>query len=89
MLVKWFCLCKKNEEIVNQLLIHCEYISYLWHLVLNLFRVLWAMLSNIIELLHCWKTQVWGHPRGYSLCGAFGEKGIGISLRIASPACFV
>jgi hypothetical protein len=61
--VNWCYLCKKNEEIVNHLLIHCEYSSGMWHLVLNLFGVLWAMPSNIQELLHCWRTQGWGHPK--------------------------
>jgi len=46
-LVNWCGLCKKNEETINQLLIHSEYISDLWYLVLNLFKVSWAMLNNI------------------------------------------
>jgi hypothetical protein len=62
-LVNWCCLCKNNEEIVNLYLIHSEYTSDLWYLVFNLFRFSWAMMSNILELLHCWKNQGWGHPK--------------------------
>ena len=56
-LVNWCCLCKKSEEIVNHLFIHCEFTSEIWHLVLVLFGVSWAMLGNILELLKCWKMQ--------------------------------
>jgi len=35
-IANWCCLCKKNEEFVH-VLIHWEYISDLWQLVLNLF----------------------------------------------------
>jgi hypothetical protein len=56
-LVNWCCLCKKSEEIVNHLLIHCEFTSEIWHLVLVLFGVSWAMFGNILELLKCWKMQ--------------------------------
>jgi hypothetical protein len=56
-LVNWCCLCKKSEETVNYFLIHCEFTSEIWHLVLTFFGVLWVMSSNVVELLQCWKTQ--------------------------------
>jgi hypothetical protein len=62
-LVNWCCLCKKREETVNHLLIHCEFTSEIWHMVLTLFEVLWAMPSNILELLYYWKTQGWGQSK--------------------------
>jgi hypothetical protein len=62
-LANWCCLCKKSEETTNHLLIHCEYTSALWQLILNLFGVLWVMPNNIQELLHCWKVQGRGHPK--------------------------
>jgi hypothetical protein len=55
---------EKNEEIVNHLLLNCEFTSDLWYLVLNLFGVLWVMPSNILGVLHCWKTQGRGHSDG-------------------------
>jgi hypothetical protein len=62
-LVNWCCLCKKSEETVNHLLIHCEFTSEIWHLVLILFGVSWVMPSNIVELLQCWKTQGGDNPK--------------------------
>jgi hypothetical protein len=62
-LVNWCCLSKKNKETVNHLLIHCEFTSEIWHLVLNLFEVSWVMPSNILELFHYWKTQGLGHSK--------------------------
>jgi hypothetical protein len=38
-LVNWCCLCKKSEETVNHLLIHCKFTSEIWHLLLTLFGV--------------------------------------------------
>jgi hypothetical protein len=56
-LVNWYYLCEKKKRKKkgdsNHLLIHCGYSSDLWHLVFNLFGVLWAMPINILELLHC------------------------------------
>lgn len=58
------CLCKQNKGTINHLLIHCEYTADLWHLALNTFGVSWVMPSNILELLHCWIFQGWGHSKG-------------------------
>ena len=30
-LVNWCCLCKKDEETINHLLIHCESTVDIWH----------------------------------------------------------
>jgi hypothetical protein len=56
-LVNWCCLCKKSEETINHIFICCEFTSEIWYLVLTLFGVSWVMPCNILELLHCWKTQ--------------------------------
>jgi hypothetical protein len=53
----------KNEATINHPLIHCEYTNDLWHLVLSLFRVSWAMPNNILVLVHCWKIEGRGHPK--------------------------
>jgi hypothetical protein len=62
-LVNWCCLCKKNKEIINHFLIHCEYTSDLWLLVLNTFGVSWAMPNNVQEWLHYWKIHGQGHSQ--------------------------
>jgi hypothetical protein len=48
---------------INHLLIHREFTSKIWHLVLILFGVSWDMPSNILELLCCWKTRGWGYSK--------------------------
>jgi hypothetical protein len=57
MLVNWCCLCKKSEETINHLIIYYEFTSEIWNSVLILLGVSWVMPSNILEMLHCWKTQ--------------------------------
>jgi hypothetical protein len=52
-LINQCCLCEKDEETINHLFVHCEYAADIWHLVLNSFGVSWAMLCNILQLLHC------------------------------------
>jgi hypothetical protein len=56
-LLNWCCLCKKSEETVNHILIHCEFTKEMWHFDLILFGVSWVMPSNILELVQCWKMQ--------------------------------
>jgi hypothetical protein len=41
--VEWYCMCKKNKESVDHLLIHCEVATYLWHYVFTLFGMEWVM----------------------------------------------
>jgi hypothetical protein len=61
-LINRCCLCKKDEETINHLLLHCQYAADIWHLVLNRFWVSWVMPGNILQLLHCWKFLGQGHP---------------------------
>jgi hypothetical protein len=62
-LVNQWCLCKKDKETIDHLLIHCEYTADICHLVLNSFGVSWVMPSNILQLLHCWKYLGREHPK--------------------------
>jgi len=86
-LVNWCCLCKKSEETVNLILIHFEFTSEIFHLVLILFGVSWAMLGNILELNveRCRGQDNPQRPSGKSsmLC-LFGEKELDVFLRTAS-----
>jgi hypothetical protein len=52
--VEWCCMCKKNGESVDHLLIHCEVATYLWHYVFTLFGVEWVMPQKVIDLFACW-----------------------------------
>jgi hypothetical protein len=57
--VEWCCLCKKNGESVDHLLLHCEVATYLWHSVFTLFGMEWVMPEKVIDLFACW-NQVGG-----------------------------
>jgi hypothetical protein len=58
-LVNLCCQCKRNEETLNHLIVHCEFTSGIWHLVLILFRVSWIMPNNpsVVALLE--DSKVW------------------------------
>jgi hypothetical protein len=62
-LINRYCLCKKDEEIINHLLLHCEFSVDIWHLVLISFGVSWVTPGNVSQLLQCWKFFRHGHPR--------------------------
>ena len=53
-IVKWCCMCKKNEETVNYLLLHCEIASALWHTIFSWFGLLWVMPCRVGDLFDCW-----------------------------------
>jgi exonuclease III len=57
--VEWCCLCKKNGESVDHLLLHCEVATYLWHSVFTLIGMEWVMPEKVIDLFACW-NQVGG-----------------------------
>jgi hypothetical protein len=62
-LINQCCLCKKEEETINHLLLHCEFTVDIWHLMLNSFGVFWVTPGNILQLLHCWKFIGHGRPK--------------------------
>jgi hypothetical protein len=55
--VEWCCMCKKNGESVDHLLIHCEMATYLWHYVFALFGMEWVMPQKVIDLFACWSQM--------------------------------
>ena len=42
-MVEWCYMRKKAGETVDHLLLHCEYVSKIWSLILCLFAVQWVM----------------------------------------------
>uniref|UniRef100_A0A5B7B642 Reverse transcriptase zinc-binding domain-containing protein n=1 Tax=Davidia involucrata TaxID=16924 RepID=A0A5B7B642_DAVIN len=48
-------MCKKKEESVNHLLIHCEVPQNAWNLLLALFGCSWVFPASVKELLCCWQ----------------------------------
>jgi hypothetical protein len=52
--VEWCCMCKKNGESVDHLLLHCEVAARLWNYVFTLFGVEWVMPRSFLDVLACW-----------------------------------
>jgi hypothetical protein len=47
-------MCKKDEESIDHLLLHCECAQFLWDAFFNRFGLTWVMPRGIVDLLHCW-----------------------------------
>jgi len=41
--IEWCCMCKKNGESIDHLLLHCKVVRDLWSYILVLFGVEWVM----------------------------------------------
>jgi hypothetical protein len=53
-IMEWCCMCKKNGESVDHLLLHCEVATQLWNYVFSLFGVEWVIPQSFLNLLACW-----------------------------------
>jgi hypothetical protein len=51
------CMCKKNEESVDHLLLlHCEVACVLWNALFSRFNLSWVMPRRVVDLFACWWT---------------------------------
>jgi hypothetical protein len=50
------CMCKRQGESVDHLLLHCETACALWDTILSRFGLSWVMPLRVIELFECWWT---------------------------------
>ncbi|KAG2709629.1 hypothetical protein I3760_05G248700 [Carya illinoinensis] len=50
----WCCMCKKDGESVNHLLLHCETARALWCVVFRRVGLNWVMPKSVLELLASW-----------------------------------
>jgi hypothetical protein len=48
------CLCKKDEESMNHLLLHYDVASALWNNIFIRFCMSWVMPRRVIDLFACW-----------------------------------
>jgi hypothetical protein len=48
------CMCKKMEESVDHLLLHCDVDFALWYSLFSRFGLSWVMPWRVIDLLACW-----------------------------------
>ena len=56
----WCCMRKRDEELVDHLLLHCPIASELWGFVFALIGVKWEMPRKVVNLLACWQGS-FGH----------------------------
>jgi hypothetical protein len=54
-------MCKKEEESIDYLLLHCESAQFLWNAFFSRFGLAWVMPRGVMDLLHCWWSR--GCPR--------------------------
>jgi hypothetical protein len=47
-------MCKKEEETIDHLLLHCESAQFLWNAFFSRFGLAWVMPQRVVDLLHCW-----------------------------------
>jgi len=50
------CMCKKNWESVDHLLLHYEVTCLLWNAIFSRFSLSWVMPRRVVDLLACWWT---------------------------------
>jgi hypothetical protein len=60
-LVDWCCLCKKDGESSDHLLLHCSMAKQLWDSILNLFGLNWVMPRTVREMTACWSGALGKH----------------------------
>jgi len=56
--IEWCCMCKKNGESMDHLLLHCEVARDLWSYIFSLFGIEWVMPRMVLELLTSWGASV-------------------------------
>jgi hypothetical protein len=57
------CVCKRNGEFVDHLLLHCKVSSGMWSALCSRFGMSWVMPRRVIGLFACWwfcrNARVW------------------------------
>lgn len=52
--VDWYYMCKRNEESVNHLLLHCEVACALRNAFFSRFGLSWVLPSRLVDFFACW-----------------------------------
>ena len=53
----WCCMCKKDGEYIDHLLLRCHVAKELWNMVFSLFGVHWVMPCHVVDLLASWSYE--------------------------------
>jgi hypothetical protein len=48
------CMCKKNGDTMDHLLLHCEVACVLWNTIFSRFSLSWVMPRQVGDLFACW-----------------------------------
>ena len=87
-LVNRCCMCQRNEEIVDHLLLHCPIAHSLWVYMFQIFGTQWAMSGSVESLVYCWSfwlkkfsSDIWNIVLGCLMWIVWTES-IGSLLRI-------
>ena len=56
--VDWCCICKRNGETTDHLLLHCPVAQKLWNMVCSLLGVHWGISYSVVELLASWSGKL-------------------------------
>ena len=57
-------MCFHEEESIDHLFVHCQWVSSLWALALSLMDVSWLQSSNVKDVLVAWRKRLkkcWVH----------------------------
>ena len=66
LILDWCCMCKRNGESVDHLLIHSPIAFDLKSMVFTLFGIHWVMPKTVVELLACWQGK-FGRHRNFAI----------------------
>ena len=61
LVLDWCYMCKRCEESVDHLLLHCPIVWELWSLVFYLFGIQWVMPHTVLELFEAWQGKFAWH----------------------------
>jgi hypothetical protein len=59
------CMCKRDGESVDHLLLYCDVTSALWSVLFSHFGMSWFMPRQVIDLFACWWSV--GRPRSVAM----------------------
>jgi hypothetical protein len=60
-MVGWCCMCKRDGETVDHLLIHCAAVHVLWNYVFQAFHMQWVLPRSVVDLLFGWRNWFGRH----------------------------
>uniref|UniRef100_A0A2N9ECT1 Reverse transcriptase zinc-binding domain-containing protein n=1 Tax=Fagus sylvatica TaxID=28930 RepID=A0A2N9ECT1_FAGSY len=80
-LAGWCCMCRRDGETINHLLIHCELAYGLWSFVFWKFGTLWVLSGCVLDLFFGWynglgklHSKVWNMVPPYLLWTLWRER---------------